>query len=68
MEIYTGRPVPGEKMGISSCRGGEGKEKQCLPAAWIWRDVVGLKSLVFSGKEMAVDEMLSRRVSDLEAA
>jgi len=53
--------VVSEKIGISSCLGGEGKLMVCLPSAWIWRKVVGLK-LVFSWESTTVDEAESRRL------
>lgn len=65
MEMYTGRPVVGEEMGIWSCLGGRGRLKVCLPSASIWREVVGLK-LAFTWGSTAVEGAESRRLSVLE--
>ncbi len=53
-------------MGISSCLGGEGKLMGCFPAAWIWREAVGLK-LAFTGEPTAVKEEASKRLSVFES-
>lgn len=57
--------MAGEKIGISSCLGGEGKLIACLPAAWIWSEVVGLK-LAFTWESTAVDAAESTRLSVIE--